>query len=68
MFFRQFWNDPRLAHDGTEEVIFKGDDTEKIWYPDIFFLFEKESKKHDVTIKNVAMRVKPDGTIFRSSR
>ena len=68
MFLRQTWADPRLAHNGTEEVIFAGDDTEKFWYPDIFFIYEKDSKKHDITIKNVGMRVRPDGEIFRSAR
>ncbi|XP_072020859.1 glycine receptor subunit alpha-3-like isoform X2 [Amphiura filiformis] len=68
MFLRQTWTDPRLAHGGNEEVIFKGDDTEKFWYPDIFFLYEKNSVKHDVTIRNVGMRVRSDGEVFRSAR
>ena len=70
-FFRQFWQDPRLRSNdtaGQHVVNFKGDRMSLIWTPDIFFLYEKDSKFHDITVPNRMIRLYPNGTVLMSSR
>ncbi|XP_038076416.1 glycine receptor subunit alpha-3-like isoform X2 [Patiria miniata] len=71
MWFRQFWQDPRLVANASasqEVVNFKGDRMSLIWTPDVFFLFEKDSKFHDVTVPNRMLRLYPNGTVLLSTR
>ncbi|XP_022107888.1 glycine receptor subunit alpha-3-like isoform X2 [Acanthaster planci] len=71
LFFRQFWHDSRLvanASVGRDVVNFKGDRMSTIWTPDVFFLYEKESTFHDVTVPNRMIRLYPNGTVLMSTR
>ncbi|XP_033624503.1 glycine receptor subunit alpha-3-like isoform X1 [Asterias rubens] len=71
MFFREFWQDPRLKSNDTTSksvVNFKGDRMSSIWTPDVFFLYEKASTFHDVTVDNRMIRLYPNGTVLMSSR
>jgi len=77
IFFRQFWSDPRLAwgeingtkyrrHDGSSNI--DGTYLDKIWEPDIFFVDEKDSKRHLIMTRNMLLELHPDGQIMLSER
>ncbi|XP_072019835.1 glycine receptor subunit alpha-2-like isoform X2 [Amphiura filiformis] len=70
MFFRQNWNDSRLAYPApdNEMITLKGNDMDKLWQPDTFFLYEKNAKLHHVTVTNKLMQIFPDGRIWLSTR
>ena len=43
MYFRQFWNDSRLAFEDSnslEKIVFGAEKTGEIWKPDTFFVNE----------------------------
>lgn len=83
IFFRQHWNDPRLAW-GTEE--FDGGNGEGnltrddgidlvdsflidlLWIPDVFFVDEKFAQRHTIMRKNVLLDIGPTGDITYSDR
>jgi len=77
IFFRQFWNDPRLAwghlngktyvrSDGSFNV--DGTFIDYIWEPDIFFVDEKDSKRHHIMTRNMLLEIHPEGDIMLSER
>ncbi|XP_072020865.1 glycine receptor subunit alphaZ1-like isoform X2 [Amphiura filiformis] len=68
IFFRLYWEDARLAFDGEQYETFAGDDMNNIWIPDIFFLYEKNAKHHDVTVTNRMLKVFPNGGLWMSTR
>ncbi|XP_030828414.1 glycine receptor subunit alpha-3-like isoform X2 [Strongylocentrotus purpuratus] len=68
MYFREKWNDPRLAFNKTYERIYGADAGNIFWTPDLFFLYEKSGHRHDLTVPNIVTTIQPDGTVFRSSR
>ena len=68
IFFREYWHDSRLAFEGETYETFAGDDMKNLWIPDIFFLYEKNAKHHDVTVTNRMLKVYPDGGIWMSTR
>ncbi|XP_072173895.1 glycine receptor subunit alpha-3-like [Diadema setosum] len=68
MYFREEWVDPRLAHNKTEPVFYVASAGDILWSPDLFFLYEKNGREHDVTLPNVVIKVFPDGWVFRSTR
>ncbi len=70
MFFRQKWKDSRLAYPAPDDemITLKGNDMDKLWQPDTFFLYEKNAKLHHVTVTNKLMQIFPDGRIWLSTR
>jgi len=75
LFFRQFWNEPRLAW-GLENNLTRKDEIysidcsyiEQIWIPDLFFVDEKESRRHEIFRKNALLEIRPNGDIMFSER
>ena len=72
-FFRQYWTDPRLAwagesnrtrSDGFNKI--HSSYAERIWVPDLFFVDEKEAKRHEILRRNALLEIKPNGEIFYS--
>ncbi|GFR99777.1 glycine receptor subunit alpha-2 [Elysia marginata] len=41
---------------------------DKVWYPDTFFINEREAKFHEVTVPNKLMHIFSNGTVFYSLR
>jgi len=77
IFFRQFWRDPRLAWGLFNETNYIREDRshnvdgtmlDMIWMPDIFFVDEKDSKRHVIMTRNMLLEIHPDGEIMLSER
>ena len=71
MYFRQFWNDPRLAFErrpGLSKLVLRADFVKQIWVPDTFFVNEKEASVHEITTENQFLRILPSGDVLRSIR
>jgi len=81
IFFRQHWNDPRLAwgksgFDGNPDTAYRVDGLDVvdsdlldlIWIPDIHFVGEKQARRHDIIRKNVLLDITADGDITYSDR
>lgn len=69
MYLRQFWSDPRLKFEGSNESLTVGIEMVKnIWVPDTFFPNEKRSFFHEATTHNSFLRIKPNGEVLRSIR
>lgn len=79
VYFLQKWRDPRLVLDPNSEFgppgwldncslalssVVEAD----IWVPDVFFVNEKSSFRHTVTMMNTMVRLYPDGNVFYSIR
>lgn len=79
VYFLQKWRDPRLVLDPNSEFgppgwldncslalssVVEAD----IWVPDVFFVNEKSSFRHTVTMMNTMVRLFPDGNVFYSIR
>ncbi|XP_043229712.1 gamma-aminobutyric acid receptor subunit beta-like isoform X2 [Amphibalanus amphitrite] len=70
-FFRQFWQDPRLAfeaQDGLVTLNIGSEYLKNLWVPDTYFPNEKTSYYHLATTSNEFLRIKPAGDILRSIR
>lgn len=69
-YFRQYWNDPRLAFHRSEiETLSLGHDFSKsLWLPDTFFVNEKQGFAHSITAKNEFVKVRNNGDVIRSVR
>jgi len=70
-YFRQFWNDPRLAFGKTHSVLSIKPGYEygrELWNPDTFFVNEKESFLHTITTKNEFVRIDASGNVVKSQR
>lgn len=53
MYFRQFWKDPRLSFNPTEEIsqlVVGAEYINLIWVPDTFFVNEKIALFHSVSV------------------
>jgi len=62
MYFRQSWNDPRLAfRQSTSLRLFEWD---KIWVPDTFFRNEVYSYVHDQTVPNRLLKLQSNGDVW----
>ena len=69
MYLRVRWHDPRLTYNyNLTTLVLKNNDMEKLWIPDLYFLYEKNSHHHYVTQANKLMWVYPDGTSLISTR
>lgn len=70
-YFRQYWNDPRLAFQkiGKLDSIQSNFEMSKlIWTPDTFFVREKESFLYTMTAKNEFLKIDSNGDVKRSQR
>lgn len=70
-YFREFWNDPRLAfpkNTSHESIAFGHELGKQIWIPDLFFVGEKSSFLHTTTTKNEFVKVDALGNVTRSIR
>ena len=79
VYFLQKWNDPRLKLDPYGEhgppgwldhcsVSLSSIIENDIWTPDVYFINEKFSFKHTVTMMNAMFRLLPHGDILYSIR
>ena len=60
MYFRQFWQDPRLAFQarpGLEKLVVGAEYIKLIWVPDTFFVNEKTAYFHSACIRHGARRI-----------
>ena len=71
MYFRQFWQDPRLSfekREGLEKLVVGAEYINLIWVPDTFFVNEKTAYFHKATTENQFLRILHTGEILRSIR
>ena len=71
MYFRQFWQDPRLSFErrlGLEKLVVGAEYIQLIWVPDTFFVNEKTAYFHAATTENQFLRILHTGEILRSIR
>lgn len=71
MYFRQFWTDPRLAFDRSdnlEKLVVGAEYIKLIWVPDTFFVNEKIALFHQATTENQFLRIMHTGEVLRSMR
>ena len=68
MYFRQFWQDPRLSfekREGLEKLVVGAEYINLIWVPDTFFVNEKTAYFHKATTENQFLRILHTGEILR---
>jgi glycine receptor alpha-3 len=71
MYFRQFWQDPRLSFErrpNLEKLVVGAEYIKLIWVPDTFFVNEKVALFHQATTENQFLRIMHTGEILRSMR
>ena len=71
MYFRQYWTDPRLAFersDNLEKLVVGAEYIKLIWVPDTFFVNEKIALFHQATTENQFLRIMHTGEVLRSMR
>ncbi|XP_028515356.1 gamma-aminobutyric acid receptor subunit alpha-6 isoform X2 [Exaiptasia diaphana] len=68
IFFRQWWYDPRFAHNFSIPFNMAADATKIFWTPDTYFVNVKNSKYHFVTRENMRVKIDPDGRVYFSTR
>ncbi|XP_075245287.1 gamma-aminobutyric acid receptor subunit gamma-2-like isoform X2 [Convolutriloba macropyga] len=69
--FRQYWMDRRLmfnASEGIDALTVNSNFLSNIWQPDTYFPDSYESKKQEVMVPNILLRIKPDGLVLYSAR
>ncbi|XP_060922906.1 gamma-aminobutyric acid receptor subunit beta-3-like isoform X1 [Limanda limanda] len=69
MYFQQYWRDKRLAYVGIPlNLTLDNRVADSLWVPDTYFLNDKKSFVHGVTVKNRMIRLHPDGTVLYGLR
>ncbi|XP_061635254.1 gamma-aminobutyric acid receptor subunit beta-3 isoform X2 [Phyllopteryx taeniolatus] len=69
MYFQQYWRDKRLAYLGIPlNLTLDNRVADQLWVPDTYFLNDKKSFVHGVTVKNRMIRLHPDGTVLYGLR
>ncbi|EHB04004.1 Gamma-aminobutyric acid receptor subunit beta-3 [Heterocephalus glaber] len=69
MYFQQYWRDKRLAYSGIPlNLTLDNRVADQLWVPDTYFLNDKKSFVHGVTVKNRMIRLHPDGTVLYGLR
>ncbi|XP_039251857.1 gamma-aminobutyric acid receptor subunit beta-3-like [Styela clava] len=64
LYFQQRWRDSRLAYrDLDANLTLDSRVVENIWVPDTYFVNDKKSFMHDITRKNIMLRMQPNGLI-----
>uniref|UniRef100_UPI00358F29FA gamma-aminobutyric acid receptor subunit beta-3-like isoform X1 n=1 Tax=Myxine glutinosa TaxID=7769 RepID=UPI00358F29FA len=69
MYFLQYWRDPRLSYTGISfNLTLDNRVVDHLWVPDTYFLNDKRSFVHGVTVRNRLIRLHPDGTVLYGLR
>ncbi|XP_058857182.1 gamma-aminobutyric acid receptor subunit beta-4 isoform X1 [Acipenser ruthenus] len=69
MYFQQSWRDKRLAYTALSlNLTLDNRVADQLWLPDTYFLNDKKSFLHGVTVKNRMIRLHPDGTVLYGLR
>ncbi|XP_006007589.1 gamma-aminobutyric acid receptor subunit beta-4 isoform X2 [Latimeria chalumnae] len=69
MYFQQSWRDKRLAYTAVAlNLTLDNRVADQLWLPDTYFLNDKKSFLHGVTVKNRMIRLHPDGTVLYGLR
>ncbi|XP_047443307.1 gamma-aminobutyric acid receptor subunit beta-3 isoform X2 [Mugil cephalus] len=69
MYFQQYWRDKRLSYAGIPlNLTLDNRVADQLWVPDTYFLNDKKSFVHGVTVKNRMIRLHPDGTVLYGLR
>ncbi|KAG7513935.1 gamma-aminobutyric acid receptor subunit beta-3 isoform X1 [Solea senegalensis] len=69
MYFQQYWRDKRLSYTGIPlNLTLDNRVADQLWVPDTYFLNDKKSFVHGVTVKNRMIRLHPDGTVLYGLR
>ncbi|CAL8402056.1 unnamed protein product [Boreogadus saida] len=69
MYFQQSWRDKRLAYNEMSlNLTLDNRVADQLWLPDTYFLNDKKSFLHGVTVKNRMIRLHPDGTVLYGLR
>lgn len=69
MYFQQSWRDKRLSYSGIPlNLTLDNRVADQLWVPDTYFLNDKKSFVHGVTVKNRMIRLHPDGTVLYGLR
>ncbi|XP_058923268.1 gamma-aminobutyric acid receptor subunit beta-1 [Kogia breviceps] len=69
MYFQQSWKDKRLSYSGIPlNLTLDNRVADQLWVPDTYFLNDKKSFVHGVTVKNRMIRLHPDGTVLYGLR
>lgn len=69
MYFQQSWRDKRLAYTEMKlNLTLDNRVADQLWLPDTYFLNDKKSFLHGVTVKNRMIRLHPDGTVLYGLR
>uniref|UniRef100_A0A3P8VB20 Gamma-aminobutyric acid type A receptor subunit beta3 n=1 Tax=Cynoglossus semilaevis TaxID=244447 RepID=A0A3P8VB20_CYNSE len=69
MYFQQYWRDKRLSYTGIPlNLTLDNRVADHLWVPDTYFLNDKKSFVHGVTVKNRMIRLHPDGTVLYGLR
>ena len=71
MYFRQYWQDPRLAFErrpSLDKIDLDAEFIKRIWVPDTFFVNAKESNIHQEPEDNQFLRITHEGVVLRSMR
>ncbi|KAF3705614.1 Gamma-aminobutyric acid receptor subunit beta-2 [Channa argus] len=65
MYFQQAWRDKRLSYSEIPlNLTLDNRVADQLWVPDTYFLNDKKSFVHGVTVKNRMIRLHPDGTVL----
>ncbi|XP_026537279.1 gamma-aminobutyric acid receptor subunit beta-2 isoform X2 [Notechis scutatus] len=69
MYFQQAWRDKRLSYNIIPlNLTLDNRVADQLWVPDTYFLNDKKSFVHGVTVKNRMIRLHPDGTVLYGLR
>ncbi|XP_078268771.1 gamma-aminobutyric acid receptor subunit beta-4-like [Rhinoraja longicauda] len=69
MYFQQGWRDKRLSYTAIPlNLTLDNRVADQLWLPDTYFLNDKKSFLHRVTVKNRMIRLHPDGTVLYGLR
>ncbi|XP_035275515.1 gamma-aminobutyric acid receptor subunit beta-1 isoform X1 [Anguilla rostrata] len=69
MYFLQSWRDRRLSYTGIPlNLTLDNRVADQLWVPDTYFINDKKSFVHGVTVKNRMIRLHPDGTVLYGLR
>uniref|UniRef100_UPI00398F0DC7 gamma-aminobutyric acid receptor subunit beta-4-like isoform X1 n=2 Tax=Pristiophorus japonicus TaxID=55135 RepID=UPI00398F0DC7 len=69
MYFQQGWRDKRLSYTAIPlNLTLDNRVADHLWLPDTYFLNDKKSFLHGVTVKNRMIRLHPDGSVLYGLR
>ncbi|XP_048585226.1 glycine receptor subunit beta-type 4-like isoform X1 [Nematostella vectensis] len=68
IYFRQWWVDPRFAHNIDRAFTMAGDAAKFFWTPGTYFVNAKLSSYRYVTRENMRVMIWPNGKIYFSTR